>query len=318
MLPSGSFEEKYRTELRSLVLYRLLVLILFLDRAKMANCLEKTPMLFHTTAKVKSTRDVLLAFCRDFLKSEGDFVKHLSRVGLKVFYKQESVDELDFTVTNLRVDLNDGVRLARMTELLTGASLLPKLRLPAVSRLQKFHNVRLALHRLAETGVDLGAVAPHHIVDGHREMVLKLLWSAVACCCLQELLSVEQVQAEISRIQKLHGLPQETTPTRDDTDHDLQAVLVHWCDVICSRFGRSGGVNDLTTGFADGKAVCYLIHYYHPTLLRLEEILPTSRDATAKRLYDLSTLLSNERSNGSLANKCMSEIGWHSCHDSPL
>lgn len=56
----------------------------------------------------------------NFLKSERDFVKHLSRVGLKVHYQQqEAVNELEFTVSNLRVDWNDGVRLTRMTELVT-------------------------------------------------------------------------------------------------------------------------------------------------------------------------------------------------------
>jgi abnormal spindle-like microcephaly-associated protein len=303
-VPSGSFEERYRAELRTIVLYRLLVLILFLDRAKMANVLEKAPNLFTRSSAVKSTRDVLLAFCRDFLKAEGDFVKHLSRVGLQVFYKQEAVDELDFTVTNLRVDLNDGVRLARMTELLTGAPLLQKLRLPAVSRLQKFHNVGLALDRLAGSGVPLKVVAPHHIVDGHREMVLKLLWSVIARCCLQELLTVEQVQTEIARIQKLHGMLRQQSVQEEEAD--LKEVLVQWCNVVCSRFGRA--VEDLTRSFADGKAVCYLIHYYHPTLLRFKEIYPTSQDNLAK-YGNRETLLSNEHANGILANTCMSELG---------
>lgn len=303
-VPSGSFGERYRAELRTIVLQRLLVLFFFLDRAKIANVLEKAPTLFTRTSVVKSTRDVLLAFCRDFLKAEGDFVKHLSRVGLHVFFKQEAVNELDFTVTNLRVDLNDGVRLAHMTDLLTGASLLQKLRLPAVSRLQKFHNVGLSLDRLAESGVALNFVAPHHIVDGHREMVLKLLWSVIAHCCLRELLTVHQVQAEIARIQTLHGIPHQQS-LRGNKDN-LKEVLMQWCDVVCSRFGLA--VEDLTNSFADGKAVCYLIHYYHPTLLRVDEIYPTSRDALVKNISS-DTLLSNERANGILANSCMSELG---------
>lgn len=303
-VPSGSFEERYRSELRTIVLYRLLVLFVFLDRAKTANVLEKAPNLFTRDSTVKSTRDVLLAFCRDFLKAEGDFVKHLSRVGLQVFYKQDSVDELDFTVTNLRVDLNDGVRLARMTELLTGASLLQELRLPAVSRLQKFHNVGIALDRLAAYGVPLTVVAPHHIVDGHREMVLKLLWSVVGHCCLLELLTVEQVQAEIGRIQRLHGLSQSASQEEDKPD--LENVILQWCDVVCTRFGRCA--KDLTSSFADGKLVCLLIHYYHPTLLRLDEIYQTSNDTLAK-YSSFETLLSNERANGILVNACMSDLG---------
>ena len=43
--------------------------------------------------------------------------------------------------------------------------------------------------------------------------------------------------------------------------------------------------------------------------LRLKEVLPTSHGTTAKRLYNLGTLLSNERCNASLANTRLSDIG---------
>ncbi len=307
-VPSGPFEDRYRAELRTVVTYRLLVLIIFLDRAKMANLLEQAPNLFTSTSTVKSTRDVLLYICRNFLKAEGDFTKHLSRLGIKVHYQQEAVDELDFTVTNLRVDLNDGVRLTRMTELLTGVTLLPKLRLPAASRLQKLYNVKLAIDHLTLAGVPISdTVAPYHIVDGHREMVLKLLWSVVAHCCLQALLSVEQVEAEIARIQRYHGMSQ--SPVHDDQckdDHELQRVLLRWCNLVCRRFGHS--VCDFTQSFSDGKTVCLLIHYYHPTLIRLKEIKMTSLDALAKYSKP-EKLLSNERDNGILANTRMTDLG---------
>lgn len=303
-VPSGKFEARYRKELHPVVLNRLLTLIVFLDRAKVANVLDQAPNLFTHASVVKSTRDVLLAFCRDFLKAEGDFVKHLTRVGLQVFYKQEAVNELDYTVTNLRVDLNDGVRLARMTELLTGASLMSKLRLPAVSRLQKFHNVGLALNQLSTCRVSIDDVAPHHIVDGHREMVLKLLWSVVSGCCLQDLLTLETVQEEIGRIQKLYALPRSPIPLEETPT--LDRLLLSWCDLVCSRFGRS--VLDFIQSFADGKVVCLLIHFYHPTLLRLEDIHLTTNDALAK-CNNRDSLLANERSNGVLANARMSDLG---------
>ena len=307
-VPSGPFEDRYRAELRTVVTYRLLVLILFLDRAKTSNILDQAPNLFTSSSTIKSTKDVLLFICRNFLKAEGDFTKHLSRLGIKVQYQQEAVDEIDFSVTNLRVDLNDGVRLTRMTELLTGVTLLPKLRLPAVSRLQKLYNVKLAIDHLIQAGVPIpDSVAPYHIVDGHREMVLKLLWSVVAHCCLQALLSVEQVEEEISRIQRYHGMSQP--PLHDDRhedDNDLQRVLLRWCNLVCSRFGRN--VYDFTHSFSDGKAFCLLIHYYHPTLIRLKEIQMTSRDALSK-YNNPDKLMSNERSNGFLANSRMSDLG---------
>jgi abnormal spindle-like microcephaly-associated protein len=68
-------------------------------------------------SKVKSSRDVLVAVCRDFLSQEGDITKHLARIGLKVYYSQEPIDEIDYSIDNLAIDIRDGVRLARMTEI---------------------------------------------------------------------------------------------------------------------------------------------------------------------------------------------------------
>ena len=57
------------------------------------------------------------------------------------------------------------------------------LRVPAGSRLQKVHNVKIALEALARCGVhglkrcaSGQAVGPEDIVDGHREKTVAMLW----------------------------------------------------------------------------------------------------------------------------------------------
>ena len=90
---------------------------------------------------------LLNALCRDFLSGEGNLVKHLSNLGVTVGYQQKFIDEYDFSVSNLAIDLRDGVRLVRMTEILTKndeRTLSAKLRVPAVSRLQKLHNIKVS------------------------------------------------------------------------------------------------------------------------------------------------------------------------------
>ena len=319
-VPSGSFEKKYRAELRTLVLYRLLVLFFFLDRAKQENVLDKAPQLFTKDSAVKSSRDVLLAFCREFLSGEGDFVKHLSRVGLTVFYRQEPVDELDFAVTNLAVDLRDGVRLGRLTEILAKLprnAVLSNLRLPAVSRLQKFHNINSVLNYLKEFGLSIPTdISAHHVVDGHRERVLKLMWSVIAHCCLKDLLSTSCVEEEIERILTLGKRARFVSPSLrgkieacNDEPYDPEAfksLLLRWADAVCRFFGVH--VKDLTSSFADGRAVCYLIHYYHPNLLRLDEI-KTERNKR-KQVDSISEYqIKSDQANSKLANKRLSELG---------
>ena len=119
-VPSGKFGKMYKDELRKASLNRVLLLVSFLDKGRTNNVLERTPCLFKAgNTEVKSTKDLLNALCRDFLSGEGNLVKHLSNLGVTVGYQQRFIDEYDFSVSNLAVDLRDGVRLVRMTEILT-------------------------------------------------------------------------------------------------------------------------------------------------------------------------------------------------------
>ena len=325
-IPSGKFEKLYREEMRVLVLYRLMVLFVFMDRIKTAEVLDKVPRLFAKGATVKSSKAVLQMFCRDFLSSEGDFMKHLSRIDIKVSYEQKPVDEIEMEVNNLAIDLRDGVRLTRMTEILTDApikSLMSKLRLPAVSRLQKLHNVGCAVEKLKSVGIAIPRdVHAHHIVDGHREMVIKLLWSVIASRCIKNLLQPEEVKEEIENVlrsnksrRKIDGLfsvspkmnaPQPTNSSIVDGGEDsLKSLVFEWCKAVCSCFGLE--LQDFTDSFADGKALCYLVHYYHPSLIRPDEILPTTNDNDSS--ISKEKLRVNERKNNALARERVSELG---------
>ena len=331
-VPSGSFEKKFKAEIRVLTLRRLLSLILFLDRAKEANILDRVPMLFSKDSKVKSTREVLIRLCRDFLSSEGDIIKHLSRIGITVTYKQAPIDEIDYTVKNLAVDLRDGVRLGRMTEILMCCepkSILVKLRLPAVSRLQKLHNVGCVLDILRDHGVpSLDDIAPHHIVDAHREMVLKFMWSVLAFCGLRTILNAEAIENEIQSVLLANSARRPCWKLRLDSDFTEQRVdapvdasnmgqeacykslLLRWCNAVCSCFGMT--VMDFASSFADGTVLCLLIHYYHPGHLPLDRILPTTRHLRIDENDNVEAraeALLRESRNFELAQATISELG---------
>jgi abnormal spindle-like microcephaly-associated protein len=329
-VPSGNFEKKFKEEMRILTLRRLLTLIIFLDRAREVNILDRLPMLFVKTAKVKSTSEVLITLCRDFLSAEGNIIKHLSRIGLTVSHKQSPIDEIDYTIQNLATDLRDGVRLGRMTEILTcrePKSILSMLRLPAVSRLQKLHNVRSVLEILRKDGVtSAGDIAPHHIVDGHREMVLKLMWSVLAHFGLKSLLNAESIQQEIQNVIRANAtrrhhwklglgsaLPDAVAPQNlADVGQEafFRSLLLRWCNTVCSCFGRT--VSDFTASFADGTVLCLLIHYYHPGLLPLGSISSTTKHLTLEDRSDAESYaeaLQREYQNFELAQATMSELG---------
>jgi len=70
-------------------------------------------------ATVKSSAGILKEFGRRFLKGEGDVIRHLSMLGYVVSCIQSPFAEFDFHVDNLATDLRDGVRLQRLTEILS-------------------------------------------------------------------------------------------------------------------------------------------------------------------------------------------------------
>ena len=60
---------------------------------------------------LQASREMLTSFSRDFLSGEGDIVKHLAYLGYKVVHQQVPLDEFDYAVTNIAMDLRCGVRL---------------------------------------------------------------------------------------------------------------------------------------------------------------------------------------------------------------
>uniref|UniRef100_A0A7S4IHQ8 Calponin-homology (CH) domain-containing protein n=1 Tax=Odontella aurita TaxID=265563 RepID=A0A7S4IHQ8_9STRA len=336
-VPSGKWGLRYKEEQRKHALQTLLLLITFLDRAKSDNILKTVPCLFTKKGVVKSSKDVLVTICRDYLFAEGNIMKHLGHIGVAVHYIQDPRDEFNYTVKNLAVDLRDGVRLSRMIEILTNddeSSLLPELRVPAVSRLQKLHNAGIALGAMEYSGVpNLSDISGHHIVDGHRAPVLKLLWAVIAHFQFTKLLDEQTLQQEIEKVRRANKSRQSATAyiinttkpvaensfldesiIHDGFDIRLIKLLLQWCQTVCSCFGFQ--MENFTTSFADGKAICLLLHYYHPGILRQTDILPTTRDLDLlpeetgkKQSAELSRAISNERRNSNLANKRMLDIG---------
>ncbi|XP_017020547.1 protein abnormal spindle [Drosophila kikkawai] len=173
--------EEYAETIKKHTLQKILFLLLFLDQAKQKRIVKHNPCLFVKKSPHKETRDILLRFSSELLANIGDITRELRRLGYVLQHRQTFLDEFDYAFNNLAVDLRDGVRLTRVMEvILLRDDLTRQLRVPAISRLQRIFNVKLALGALGEANFELGGdINAPDIVDGHREKTLSLLWQII-------------------------------------------------------------------------------------------------------------------------------------------
>ncbi|KAG7189703.1 hypothetical protein KM043_017371 [Ampulex compressa] len=171
----------FLTRMNRFMLTKFLRLVYFLDYAKSHKLIGHDPCLFHKLAKYKDSQSILLSFSRETLSGMGDITKLLRSYDYVVSYEQTYLDEFHYAVNDVRNDLRDGVRLCRIMELITGArDLTQRCRVPSISRLQKVHNVNVALNALLCCGFELSRdIDAKNIADGHREKTLSLLWQIV-------------------------------------------------------------------------------------------------------------------------------------------
>jgi len=173
--------DEYSERIKKFTLHKLLCLLLLLDEMKSGNSSKEYPCLFNKKSPHKETRDILLKFSSELLANVGDITRELKRFGYVLQHKQTYIDEFDYSFHNLATDLRDGVRITRIMEIiLLKDDLTKQLRVPAISRLQKIHNVNLGLKALCEADFHLkGNITAADIVDGHKEKTLSLLWQIV-------------------------------------------------------------------------------------------------------------------------------------------
>jgi abnormal spindle-like microcephaly-associated protein len=185
-----------------------LMIVYLLDKSN--DLITPSNTLFLRSSGMKSSQEVLTKLGALLLPAASDIKRSLGQLGYHVSQIQHPLDDYDYLVGNLAVDLRDGVRLTRLIELLLyqppsweverrarttvlphGEILAPsqhdkrhgvlsqKLVFPAIGRAQKTYNVELALcalRRVQRFEQLLEGLQAEDIVNGHRERTLKLLW----------------------------------------------------------------------------------------------------------------------------------------------
>ena len=280
-----------RTVLRSLML------ILLLDQAKAKGTLETC--MFRGDSPYKSSTTVLQALGMLMIPSLGDVIKPLRNLNYTVATVQYPLQEFDYGIRNLATDLRDGVRLARLIELLLfGATedddypVSRHLRFPCPDKIRKTHNVGVALSALASNGGVASRLcsklSPEDIVSGHREKTLSLIWGLVSHVGMAALLDKKQLEAEVQRmLVEAFGDQFIEESSLKMEEMDCEELLRFWASAIGARSGLT--VANLTTSFADGKVFEAVADTYLPFVPGASGTLAVSTSrATASARSSLS------------------------------
>ncbi|GIX68686.1 abnormal spindle-like microcephaly-associated protein homolog [Caerostris extrusa] len=197
---------------------------------------------------LENSRSLLLTFSREYLFGEGDVTKHLRYLGYVVQHEQTSLEEFDYAVRNIAVDLRCGLRLGRVVEiLLQDWEIFKALRANTLNRLTKIHNNEVIMQALQRVSIQIeDNIDPRDIVDGNREKTLSLLW---------QIIFKTQIGFLNSKLYK---------------ENEVIQQLLQWCQNVCAHYGVK--VLNFTTSFSDGRALCYIVHHYHPNLLPQDKI----------------------------------------------
>lgn len=153
------------------------------------------------------------------------------------------------------------------------------LKFPSIGRAQKLYNVQIAFGALEGVkGLPSRAISdvkPDDIVDGHREKTLGLLWALVCKWGLGPLINWAEVEKETARFRQMwykkHTFGTASSELYSDNEDDTVELeglerythLLHaWARSIARLRGLR--VANLTTAFADGKALEAIVDAYLP------------------------------------------------------
>ena len=294
--PEGRTAWSYqRTLLRSLMLIKLL------DNTQIPQDRLLT-CLFQPSSQYKSSAGVVHGLFQLLHPSAGDPLRALGHVGYAVIHNQYALEEYSYQMENIAVDLRDGVRLARLVEILlypsaspslehlhqadsTTTVLLPTgeslsltegerdwplsqhLHFPCHGRATKLYNVQVALSALegvkGMTAV-VDDIEAKDIVDGFREKTVRLLWGLTSKWGLGGLIDWDDVEREIKRLCRTGDCGQDNDyfDAWEDEEDHRRQRMLLKSWAQAVASQRGLAVKNLTTSFADGQVFAAIVDEY--------------------------------------------------------
>ncbi|KAF3298053.1 hypothetical protein TWF132_004194 [Orbilia oligospora] len=272
--PSDKAWALRRTILRTLLLVRLI------DDAKSSGIFGD--LVFRRSSEVKSSEEVLVAVGKMVLPSLGNMAKGVKGCGYLLKVEQKSDEEYEYAIKNLRVDLRDGVRLAKVVELVLKEKVEGILMNPK-SKGEKLVNVEKVISVLYRNGVvPLGTVRSKDVVDGHREVTLSLLWAVLVEKGVKYLVDFEEVEREVTRLQTKCKIVEAAK--EDESGEEGLDKLETWVRIVAA--GREIDVEKGIGGVMKNNVLEAVLEEYEPLIDGgniVVTTIPTEKERRLKR-----------------------------------
>ncbi|KAI0527350.1 hypothetical protein KFK09_002950 [Dendrobium nobile] len=268
-LVGGLYRPGYYEALGSVILKRFLLLAISLDKAKCESSLPikhgidsidgGSPLLFTRQSHIKSSRQIIHEFLMDSMHGEGDLLAHLATLGCKVNYKQSSLCECEFTVKNIFEDLQDGIFLCRVVQLLQcNETILSKVVSPSDTPKKKLQNCTTVMQYLKDSGVPMSdsdgvRVSAADIANGDKELTCSILWNVFVHLQVPLLINRTSLFKEITKIK---GSDAEHLKYNSINEMNL---LLHWIQEVCVT--QNIEVHSFSS-LTDGRALTCLVKFY--------------------------------------------------------
>ncbi|KAL6840619.1 hypothetical protein ACP4OV_029483 [Aristida adscensionis] len=254
--------------LGNIILKRVFLLVAALDRAKIESALPLetgidsldggSPLLFSRQDQIKSSWQIIQESLGEAMHGEGDLLMHLTTMGYKLNYQQPALSEYDFTIQNLFEDIQDGIILCRVVQLLlSNTSIILKVVAPSDMHKKKLKNCTLAIHYIKQAGVPVSdadgvVISAEDIVTGDKELILSLMWNIFIHMQIPLLADKTSLACELTRL-KVPVKEQLMTENKS-----YVSLLYDWVQLICSKYGMSVK----SSSQFDRSALNCLINYY--------------------------------------------------------
>jgi len=251
-------------------------LIWFLDQLKINNTLKFCNSLFVSGSKITSSQSFLDNFCKEYVAKPKQTYYLLKTIDYNLEYKIIPIDVYQFLISSFDEDFRDGVKFTRIAEILQCDDQLCRastnLRIPAVSRQARIHNMKIALLELQKAGVVVTKedIPESALVEGDVLITMKLLWNIFIFAELPRI----RAETIFEEIREINGGIKRFRDNNRAARYNcgIIANLLEWCSSICSRYDIE--VRDFDgLVFTDGRIYGCLIHYYCPQLLDIKQLL---------------------------------------------